>query len=131
MIKPLICLAVGAALGATSAQAQTADDCIAQYEALRDEFRAAAPAAPADCVQDGPIISLDAEGPLPPTICADGEWDHWHLEAKAIIGQESACVLMLRGLKDRAGCGTEEIRIELPANEAAQWRNYLRDECRN
>jgi len=130
MLKQLTGLVIGLGFCA-SAYGQTADDCIAEYEALRGEFRAVAPASPADCVQDGPIISLDAEGPLPPIVCEGGEWDHWHLEAKAIIGQESACVLMLRGLKDRTGCGTEEIRIELPANEAAQWRNYLRDECRN
>jgi hypothetical protein len=129
MLKQITGLVMGLGL-CISAYGQTADDCIAQYEALRGEFRAAAPDVPADCVQDGRIISLDAEGPFPAGLCAGGEWDHWHLEAKAVLGPDPACILMLRGLTDREGCGTEEIRIDLPANEGARWRNYLRDECR-
>jgi hypothetical protein len=113
------------------AYGQTADDCIAQYEAAKPQFQAAAPGAPVNCVQNGHIISLDAEGPLPAAGCEGGGWDHWHLQARAVLGNEPSCTVRLLGLDDREGCGTPEFQLDLPANEGAKWRNYLRSECRN
>lgn len=123
-----------------SAYGQTADDCITRFEQLRGEFEAAAaanglvePPAPF-CITEGNMISLDAEGPLPPISCEGGEWDHWHLQATALFDNDAACILMLRGLDaegdPKGQCGTDEIRIELRANEGAEWRNYLREVCR-
>jgi len=129
MLKRFAGLAVGLSLS-VSAFGQTADDCIAQYELLKPQFQAAAPGAQVDCVQEGNIISLDSEGPLPASGCAGGAWDHWHLQAKAVLGNSPSCSVQLLGLDDREGCGTPEFRLELPANEGAKWRNYLRDECR-
>lgn len=113
-----------------SAYGQTADDCIARFEGLKAEFERSAPGAEVNCVDQDWIISLDAEGPLPGISCEGGAWDHWHLEAKSIRGDEEACIMRLRGLDGVEGCGTEEIRIELPTGEAAKWRNYLRNECK-
>jgi len=109
--------------------AQTADDCIAEYEDMKLQFEAAAPDAQLNCVNEHKIISLDTEGNLP--VGCSGSWDHWHLEAKSNSDKEGFCSVMLRGLEGQEGCGTEEIRFNLPANEAAAWRNYLRKECRD
>ena len=119
------CLAL---LFGSSIQAQTANDCIAEYEDLKAQFEAVAPDAQLNCVQKGNVISLDTEGPLPAG--CTGSWDHWHLEARASGSQEGTCRMMLRGLENKEGCGAEEIAMELPANEAAAWRNYLRKECK-
>jgi len=134
MLKSFTGTAVGL-LVCASAFAQTADDCIGQYETLKAQFEQASaanglaePPVPY-CVESGNLVSLDAEGPLPPISCEGGGWDHWHLEAKAVLGNEAICVLMLRGLDGREGCGTGEIRMALPANEAVRWRNYLREAC--
>ena len=113
----------------TSAFAQTADDCIAEYEDLKLQFEATSLDAALNCVKEGNIISLDAEGPLPASGCGGGEWDHWHLQAKVVGGNEATCTMQLLGLEDRSGCGTEEFSLDLPANEAAKWRKYLREEC--
>ena len=124
---------------APAAFAQSADDCINLYNGLKTQFEQAAAAnglaqMPSPyCVQEGNLISLNAEGPMPPISCEGGKEDHWHLEAKAIIGKDSVCVLMLRGLAAEenlnGNCGSEEARIGLAANQAAKWRRFLRDEC--
>ena len=139
MLKSIAGLIMGAFFCA-SAFGQTADECIAQYEELRADFRAAAAAngmasAPEPyCVEEGNLISLDAEGPMTPISCEGLGEDHWHLKAKSILGKDSACVLRLYGLQGdqlqaHPGCGTPEMRIDLPANEGAEWRKYLRGEC--
>ena len=118
-----ICLFFAAGL-----QAQTANDCIAEYENLKAEFELADPGAEMNCVVKGNLVSLDTEGALPAG--CTGNWDHWHLEARAGVGKdERSCVVMLRGLEGQEGCGTAAISYELAANEAAKWRNYLRKEC--
>ena len=130
MIKQLAGLCLGLFVSAY-AFGQTADECIDEYESARLQFQDAAPDMPVNCVQDGYIVSLDAEGPLPATGCEGGGWDHWHLQAKAILGNAPSCTVQLLGLDDREGCGTPVFQLELPANEGAKWRNYLRNECRN
>ena len=69
----------------------------------------------------------------------DGVWiegieTHWHLKAQAVLGPSPACIVRLLGFTGEAlalhpECGTEEIRMDLPADEGAKWRNYLRNEC--
>jgi len=149
MLKFAAGLSLGLLLCA-SAYGQTADECIATYETLKVTFENAAgrvpDVVPADCVQDGHIIALDAEGGdnALPSICLGrsgpgieylrGVEDHWHLKAKAILGPNPACIVQLLGFTDDAlgaypDCGTTERRIDLPANEGAKWRNYLREQC--
>jgi hypothetical protein len=114
--------------------AQTADDCIAEFESLKAQFELVAPGGQLNCVQEKSIISIDTEGALPDG--CDIGWDHWHLEAKASGNKEGRCSMMLRGQDIvegqpiQEGCGTSEFSIDLPANEAAKWRNYLRNACR-
>ena len=108
-------------------QAQTADDCIAEFETLQAQFDLASPGAELICSKQANTISIDAEGPLP-NGCV-GNWDHWHLEAKAVGGNTGFCSMMLRGLENMEGCGTVEFRLDLAPNEAAAWRKYLNDEC--
>ena len=118
--------------------AETAQDCIDLYTDLKDQYMAVSSDFEPICTQIANSFGLDAEsapGEIP-THCdrhvpGSGGADHWHLEAKGVAGQESSCSMMLRGLNDQEGCGTEGIVIELPNNEAAHWRNFLRDECRN
>jgi len=132
MLKILTGLVGGAlACASVSVFAQTADDCIARFEELRPQFDRAAPGAEVHCVQEGHIISLDAEGALPAFGCDGGDWDHWHLQAKAVLGPAPICSVQLLGLDPDAfeGCGTAEFRMDLPANEGARWRNYLREQC--
>ena len=111
-------------------QAQTADDCIAEYEGLKQEFEVTAADADVNCTVQGNLISMDREGAFPPSCRNKGKWDHWHLEAKATGSKEGSCRMILRGQEGVAGCGSEEFVVELPANEAAAWRNYLRKECK-
>lgn len=111
-------------------QAQTADECIAEYENLKTQFEATAADAEVICVAKGNLISLDREGAFAPGCRNKGKWDHWHLEAKATGSKEGSCKVMLRGQEGVEGCGSEEFVVELPANEAAAWRNYLRNECK-
>ena len=124
-------LVVPSVLFAPGSLAQTADECIAEYESQRSQFEATAADAQVNCVKQGNLLSLEREGPFP-DFCRDkGPWDHWHLEARATGNKEGACKMMLRGQQGVEGCGTEEVVIELPANEAATWRRYLQQECRN
>ena len=127
-LKIMTMMLVSGLMFATSAQAQTADDCIAEYENLKSRFEAAAPDAAVNCVAQGNIISLDAEGPLPAG--CSGSWDHWHLEASVAGNKEGSCKMMLRGLEGNEDCSSEEFVLDLPANENAAWRNFLRNECR-
>ena len=121
-------IAVLVLLSVPTVWAETAEDCIAEYENMKAQFELAAPGASLDCVKTGSLISLDTEGALP--VGCSGSWDHWHLEAKAGVGKDNrSCSMMLRGLEGQEGCGTTEVSFELPANDAAAWRNYLRDEC--
>jgi hypothetical protein len=117
-------------LFASGLQAQTADECIAEYEGLKAQFEATAADAEVNCVVRGNLISMDREGAFSPSCRNKGKWDHWHLEAKATGAREGSCKMMLRGQDGVEGCGTEEFVILLAANEAAAWRKYLRDECR-
>lgn len=110
-------------------QAQTADDCIAEYENLKSQFEATAPDTTINCLKSGNVIMLDVEGPLP-ALCK-GRWDHWHLEAKNGGKKAGSCSMRLRGLDDQEGCGTEGFELELKGNDVAKWQNYLRKECRN
>jgi hypothetical protein len=111
-------------------QAQTADDCIAEYEDLKSQFEATAADAELHCVVKGQLINMDREGAFPASCRGQGSWDHWHLEAKATGSKEGSCKMMLRGQEGVEGCSSEEFELELSAREAAAWRNYLRDECR-
>jgi hypothetical protein len=132
MLIRIITLVACCALS-SSVMAQTAADCITEYEVLKAQFELASPGAQLNCVKEKNIINLDTEGDLP-TGCTVG-WDHWHLEAKASGAQEGSCSMMLRGQDIvegqslQEGCGTAGFSIDLPANEAAKWRNYLRTEC--
>jgi hypothetical protein len=121
-----------AAIGLTisaSLQAQTADDCIVEYENLKSQFEATAADAELSCITEGTLISLEREGAFPDFCRGKGSWDHWHLEAKATGNKEGSCTMLLRGQEGVDGCGTEEFKLELPANEAAAWRKYLKGEC--
>lgn len=118
------CLLLSASL-----YAQTAEECIAEYEGLKAQFQAVAPDAPLNCVKEGNVISLDAESALPAFLCEGLDEDHWHLQARSIGANEGSCSMRLLGVDDVEGCGTEEFLLELPAAEAAAWRKYLRDEC--
>lgn len=123
---------VSAVLGlvfATGLQAQTADECITEYEDLKSQFEATAPDAEVTCIKKGYITSLEREGAFPADCNGKGSWDHWHLEASAIGSKEGSCKMMLRGQEGFEGCGTEETEVQLSAKEAATWRNYLRKEC--
>lgn len=111
-------------------QAQTADECIARYQELKAQFEAAAPGKEVDCVKEGTVIALDVEGPMPAFVCEGLKWDHWHLQARSVGANEGSCSIRLLGVDDVEGCGTEEFSLDLPANEAAKWRQFMRDECR-
>jgi hypothetical protein len=108
-------------------QAQTADDCIAEFENLKSQFLATAPDTAISCLKSGKKINLDVEGPLP-AFC-EGRWDHWHLEAKNGGKKAGSCSMSLRGLDDQEGCGTERFELELKGSDVAKWQNYLRKEC--
>ena len=116
-------------LFSSALQAQTADECIAEYEDLKSQFEVTAADAEIYCVKKGNLISLDREGPFPSSCRGKGSWDHWHLEAKATGSKDGSCEMLLRGQEGVDGCGTEKFVIELPANEAAAWRRYLQNEC--
>jgi hypothetical protein len=125
-----VLIIIGVSLLFSSAlQAQTADECIAEYEDLKSQFEVTAADAEVNCVAKGNLISMDREGAFSPSCRNKGKWDHWHLEARATGNKEGSCKMMLRGQEGVAGCGSEEFVVELPANEAAAWRNYLRKEC--
>lgn len=115
---------------AAGLQAQTADECIAEYEDLKSQFEVTAADAELNCMSKGGLVSIEREGAFPATCMGKGSWDHWHLEVKATGRNEGSCRMILRGQDGVEGCGTEEFVIELPANEAAAWRKYLRDECK-
>ena len=128
-MKTALVTALISLLFVTGLQAQTADECIAEYEDLKSQFEATAADAEVNCIGKGNLISLEREGAFPARCRNKGSWDHWHLEAKATGANEGSCKMMLRGQEGVEGCGTEEFVVELPANEAAAWRKYLRDEC--
>lgn len=109
--------------------ADASDDCIAEFEDIKSQFVAANGSADYDlnCVQEDNMISVFTEGPLPAG--CSGNWDHWHLEARGLLGNEASCKLQLRDLEGATGCGTDVVEIDLTGNQAAAWRNYLRDEC--
>ena len=125
---PLL-LAVLGLMFAAGAQARTADECIAEYEDLKSQFEATAADAEISCVKKGNLINLEREGAFPAFCRGQGSWDHWHLEARATGSKEGSCKMMLRGQEGVDGCATEELVLELPANEAAAWRKYLQAEC--
>ena len=97
---------VSAALGlvfTTGLQAQTADECIAEYENLKSQFEATALEAEVTCIKKGHMTSLEREGAFPANCKGQGKWDHWHLEAGAIGSNEGSCKMMLRGQEGVAG----------------------------
>ena len=106
--------------------ADTADDCIADYEAVKAQFEAVSTDGIYECVRLATALNLFATG-SPPDGC-EGE-DEWHLEAKSVVGNPGQCQTRLMGSAE-PGCDAERVTRELPPNEAAQWQNYLFAECR-
>lgn len=110
---------------------QTAAECITEFQGMKERFDLArgTESPLLNCVLVGNTYKYLTEGPLPAGCEDQGSWDHWHLEASAVIGSESYCTMMLRGQEGVAACEAPELRIDLPANEAQAWRRFLREEC--
>ena len=120
ILIPVLSLVGGVAL------ADTADDCIADYEALKAQFETASIDAEYECIRIGTALNLFATG-TPPLEC-EGE-DEWHLVAKSVVGNPGRCKLRILGHKGE-GCEAAFIEHELVPREAAQWQNYINAECR-
>ena len=119
------CLLLG-----TSAVADTADDCIADFDAAQAVYATSSAGSKLNCVRYKNIfLNYFAFAPAPARCAVD----EWQLEARAIregTGKDKfgECRVMLRGSAGE-GCGTEEIVREMDINEFGRWKGYLSKQC--
>ena len=107
-------------------RADTADDCIADYQVAKTQFETYSADGIYECIRLAKALNLIATGSAPEG--CEGE-DEWHLEAKSVAGNPGSCTTRLMG-SDQEGCEVDRITRELAPNEAAQWQNYVMNECR-
>ena len=108
-----------------SSFADTAVDCIADFESAQQVYVLSSADSQLNCIREKHSLAFFATATAP--LNCDGE-DEWHLEAKAIGGQTGMCSVRLHGSAGE-GCGTEKIIRQLDASDAAKWRNFLSKEC--
>jgi hypothetical protein len=105
--------------------ADTAADCIGDYQAAKIEFRTASFESEIECTRVGNTVSLFATGANPAHCGGEGEW---HLEAKAVGGNNAICSTRILGNRGE-GCAMERVIRQLQGREAAEWRRYVEDQC--
>lgn len=105
--------------------ADTAADCIANYQAAKTQFRSASLESDVECHRTGNTVSMFATGANPVSCGGEGEW---HLEAKAVGGNDASCSIRILGNAGE-GCETEKVTRPLQGREAADWRKFLEAEC--
>jgi hypothetical protein len=106
-------------------QADTAADCIADYEAAKAQFRSASLNGQVDCHRSDNAVNLFATGANPVSCGGEGEW---HLEAKAVLGNQASCTTRILG-NEGEGCEAERVIRQLQGREAAEWMRFLRAQC--
>jgi hypothetical protein len=109
-----------------SAFADTAADCIADFEEAKALYDTSSVDNSLNCIREKHSFNFFANASAP--LGCGGE-DEWHLEAKSTTGKSGTCSVRLHGSPGE-GCGTEKIERELDISEAAKWRNFLDQECR-
>lgn len=108
-----------------TAMADTAFECITDFEAMKLQFETSAIDAEYECIRTGSTVALFATGASPLECEGEGEW---HLEAKAHGANEGSCSMRILG-SDGAGCEADRIERQLKGGEAAEWRRFIEDQC--
>lgn len=121
VLTALLCCLV---FGSSSVSADTADDCINDYEVMKSQFQAGSADALYECIRVATALNFFGTADTP-SGCA-GE-DEWHLEAKSVVGNPGHCQMRILGSEE---CEAELIERSLPPPEAAAWQKFLLEECK-
>lgn len=117
--------------------ADTSEDCITDYETLKAQFESASLNGTYECIRFANSLNLFANGSVPDGCEGEdnGEGiDEWELVAKSVVGNPGSCSMKILGSPGQGfggvDCKAPLREHSLAPNEAAQWQNYLYDECR-
>ena len=106
-------------------QAATVEDCIGLFRDYKRLCGNSLSASQLECQEADNYINYYATA-APPHSCIDE--DEWHLDARAVGGNEGKCSVRLIG-SPGPECGADKVEYALGEKDAEKWMGFLRHEC--